>query len=251
MFRFMAIMLLLAAGTPALAGVEVFFTNSADPYGLTRPANAFEPTKGLRTDVTSGDYILRYAPPMNVGTPTINYAAGEFAYMWLRFVNEIPGMKLWGLDLRLDGMPADVAWYIVDDTAGTILAGKRWDGVYTPPNFLEFKNAHQVLVAVTTYGLKNLGVSHWNLYDGPTRTHLIGAVRYDVSGTFSGQSFRPITPPWIPWWEPLGPVGSAVWIPEPAALTLACVLACFLRRRRRLARAPLPNVASARASGEP
>ncbi|MEW6249500.1 MAG: hypothetical protein AB1716_02555 [Planctomycetota bacterium] len=229
MFRSIATLFLLAAGSPALANIEVFFTNSADGYGLTRPANAFQPTKGLRADVTSGEYVLAAAPPMNVSTPTINYAAGEFAYVWLRFVNEIPGMKLWGLDLRLDGMPADVAWYIVDDTAGT-MGQKRWDGDYTPPNFLEFKHANQALVAITAEGLRNLPVTTWNLNDGPTRTFLLGAVRYDVSGTFSGQGWRLLSEP--PYSVPIGPFGSAIWIPEPATLTLACLLACLLRRRR-------------------
>ncbi|MEW6251395.1 MAG: hypothetical protein AB1716_12165 [Planctomycetota bacterium] len=231
MFRFMATMLLLAAGTPAVASIEVFFTNSADPYGLTRAANAFEPTKGLRTDVTSGEYVLGAAPPINVSTPTINYAAGEFAYIWLRFANEILGLKL-SIEIQLDATPVDVAWYIVDDTAGTI-GQKRWDGVYTPPNFLEFKNPEQTLVAVTAAGLKNLGASNWNLYDGPTRTYLIGAVRYDVNGTFSGhgEGWNPYPPPNGTIY-PFDPFGSAIWIPEPATLTVACVLACFLRRRR-------------------
>ncbi|MEW6251393.1 MAG: hypothetical protein AB1716_12155 [Planctomycetota bacterium] len=251
MFRLMATMVLLAVSMPAVANVEIFFTNSADPYGLTRAANAFEPTKGLRTDVTSGEYVLAAAPPMNVSTPTINYAAGEFAYIWLRFVNEIPGMRLQWCRIQLDATPADVAWYIVDDTAGTIRL-KRWDGSYTPPNFLEFKNADQGLVAVTAAGLKNLHASNWNLYDGPTRTYLIGAVRYDVSGTFSGngEGWNAAPPPNGTIY-PFDPFGSAIWIPEPATLTLACTLAAILRRRRRLARALLPNSASARASGEP
>jgi len=229
MFRLMATVVLLAVSMPAVANIEIFFTNSADPYGLTRPANAFQPTKGLRTDVTSGDYILRYAPPMNVSTPTINYAAGEFAYVWLRFVNEINGMKVSGLDFRLDATPADVAWYIVDDTAGTI-GEKRWDGDYTPPSFAEFKRANQTLVGITAAGLRNLPITTWNLNDGPTRTFLLGAVRYDVSGTFSGYGWRGIPQP--PYQIPLDPFGSAIWIPEPATLTLACTLAAILRRRR-------------------
>ncbi|MEW6251394.1 MAG: hypothetical protein AB1716_12160 [Planctomycetota bacterium] len=228
MFRFMPTLVLLAAGMPALASIEVFFTNSADGYGLTRPANAFQPTKGLRTDVTSGEYVLAAAPPMNVGTPTIDYAAGEFAYIWLRFVNEIPGLKFHGR-IRLDGTPPDVAWYIVDDTAGTI-GEKRWDGDYTPPNFLEFKNADQALVAVTAAAVRNHGVSTWNLYDGPTRTYLMGAVRYDVSGTFSGQGWRMVEGP--PYFYAIGPFGCAIWIPEPAALALGCALATILRRQR-------------------
>ncbi len=227
-----------AAGSQAQEW-QYFFTNAVtQPYGLSIAANAFDPTKNEGRDVSDGHYIVDAFPGLDVGpyvTPTINWSAGEFAYLWVRFVDVPNSYKIQGVQLDLDGTPASVAYYVVDDMQGEYVQ-KRWEGAFGLNN-VNFKQDPQILAAVTTIGIQNrsTAIQNWNLYDHTTRTALLGAVRYDSDGLRSlqyGPAGGPGAYPPLPPIPPAGPVfGQANWIPEPASLLLAATLAAAVRRR--------------------
>jgi hypothetical protein len=227
------------AAANAHAIVRMFFTSSAQPYGLTEPSLAFQPTLGLGQDAAS--YQVAAFPPLESWgqIPTINWQAGEFAYMWVRFHQEPNNKKVQGIHLDLDDFPAEVAYYVMDDLSGAN-ADRRWDGAFTMPDAPEFKQDPGHLAAVTTHGIINRAtdVDAWNLYDEVTRTALLGAARYASDGlrgawVWSGQTGPvppPIPPPpWYIEWDG----GQANWVPEPATLCLLAALSVAVRRNRR------------------
>jgi hypothetical protein len=228
----------LAAGfgaADARAVMRVFFTSSAQPYGLTNPSLALQPTLAFGTATDAAFYQIGAFPPLDAWgqTPTINWQAGEFAYIWVRFSGEANNRKLQRVYVDLDDGAADVAYYVMNDTDGANGA-RRWDGGYTSPDAPEFKQDPQDLLAVQNIGIINRSsaVDNWNLYDNTTRTALLGAVRYESSGLRSLWANisppSPIPPP-LPVWE----WGSVNWVPEPGTLVLAALPVGFLRRRRR------------------
>lgn len=234
-------LLLLAVGlasADAQGVVRLFFTSSAQPYGLTDPSLAFLPTRGSHDD--SAFYQVGAFPPLEAWgqTPTINWHAGEFAYVWVRFHQEPTNKKVRGVHLDHDGNPLEVAYYVVDDLEGSS-GGKRWDGAYTPPEAPEFKCDPQILAAVTTHGIVNRAtdVDAWNLYDHETRTALLGAVRFGSDG-LRGAAIQsgppsPIPPPQPPPWFLVWEVGQANWVPEPTAFGLMLLLYAAGGRSRR------------------
>ena len=239
-----AISAALAAVLPASATVEFFFTNSASGWGLTDPARAFQPTAGNDLDPATpgiqGDDATWYTavfPPASVDhsvTPDIDWTAGEFAYLWVRFLNEPLNRKVQGMGLSQPDA-AEVAYYIQNDLGNG--NGKRWDGNYTLPDAPQFKmRVDQVLAAVTAAGLKNVSNTSydWDLYDSATRTALLGAVRYSSNGVRSVSLTQGPGWSWIILGFPpdtiLPPIGSANWIPEPTTLALICVLTTLRRR---------------------
>lgn len=237
---FVAIAAAGCLASSAGAVVRFLFTGSAQPYGLTNPALAFQPTMGQQQDAAS--YQVAAFPPLEAWgeIPAINWPAGEFAYVWVRFHNEADNRKLQGLRLDQDGDPADVAYYIMNDLDGPN-ADRRWDGAYTMPDAPEFRMDPQILAAVSGYGIRNRAtdVDAWNLYDHVTRTALLGAVRYDsdgVRGVVWHNSWppSPIPPPWPPPWT--WESGQVNWIPEPATCAVAMLLCAAFRRSRRSGR---------------
>lgn len=231
MKRQLAIAIMLASCSDACAVVQIFFTNSASGYGLTDPARAFQPTAFAQTDAAS--YQVVAFPPLDAWgqIPAIDYPGGQFAYIWARFSGEPNNRKIARLHLDLDEVPAEVAYYIMDDIGGSN-GLKRWDGAYEPPNALEFRQDPQILAAVSSNGIKNASNASqsWNLYDHLTRTALLGAVRYYTPGIRSatlgqlGLSFGGFT-------QGIAEFGSAFWGPEPGALLLLATTALLVRRR--------------------
>lgn len=232
------LIIVLAAGLGAVDArgiVRVFFTSSAQPYGLTNPALALQPTLGQQQDAAS--YQVAAFPPLESWgqTPTINWHIGEFAYIWVRFHQETNNRKIQGVIIDLDEFPSEVAYYVMDDLNGDNDA-KRWDGAYTMPNAPEFKMDPQIMAAVQNAGITNRSstVDNWNLYDNVTRTALLAAVRYSSDGLrgvyVQSSPPSPIPPPpWVIQWDG----GQANWIPEPATLGLMLVLCAAGQRSRR------------------
>lgn len=228
---------LLASPIPEAPRLAFFYTSSAQPYGLTDPALAFQPTlvfsdyepnypgfSGVDSDV----YHVSAFPPLEaaVQTPNIDWTADEFAYVWVRFTQAPNNAKIQGLHLVQDGTPADLAYYVVNNTNNEAIGDRRWDGAYTSPYAPEFKLNPQILAAVQTRGIVNRsGASDaWNLYDNVTRTTLLGAIRYDSDGLRSA-AYGSLGAPGF-----LADFGSANWIPEPAGLTLLVIISVTARR---------------------
>jgi hypothetical protein len=228
--------LVLVAGlgvADACAVVRIFFTSSAQPYGLTDPSLAFQPTEGSQTDPAF--YQVSAFPPLDAWeqTPAIDWQAGDFAYVWLRFHQETNNRKINGVRLELDDVPADIAYYVMDDLAGDN-GTKRWDAPNTMPDAPEYRMDLQILRAESSNGIRNrsTSVDNWNLYDNVSRTALLGAVRYADDGL---RGIGAMTWPQIP--IPPGPLivwetAQANWIPEPATLGTALLLCAITGRRR-------------------
>jgi hypothetical protein len=216
-----------------------FFTTAAtQPYGLSLDANAFDPIKGAGRDVTDGHYFVDAFQPATIGsdvTPEINWAAGEFACLWFRFRDVSSVTKVQGANADLDGVPTEVAYYVVDDTQGDI-GMTRWDGL-PGPNDLNFKQDPQILADVGAFGLvaRTNTTASWNLYDNLTRTALVGAVRYESDGLRSlaygsfGLAVRGL-PLQITLERSV--FGAANWTPEPGCLAALSVGALLLLRGR-------------------
>lgn len=85
MSRAAAALLVAAAIPAACARIQYFLTSSAQPYGLTDPALAFDPTLDTQTD--SYYYaVSAFPPPVDPPPePVIDPSAGDFACVWLRF----------------------------------------------------------------------------------------------------------------------------------------------------------------------
>ncbi len=230
-----ALLAVLVSAAVATANVEIFFTNAAsNPWVAPGPASDFMPTAGNGTDWSADGYKPNFANFPSAYSALTLVAPGETAYIWIKFntdtqVGPINNSRLQGLDLIWSQAPTDVAWYVEDDTNGQ-QGFRRWDGAYTPPNFPEFKKAHQVLVAVNGTGIKNNAFNQEiGLYNGTSRIALLGAVKFQQTGFYNftlgtlGINFNsaPTAPP---------VEFGTLTVPEPVGLVLLAL--CLLNRRR-------------------
>lgn len=232
MSKWLCLAVVLTFAASASASVQVFFTNAGtNPWlGAGPTGGPFDPTGDRQDDYGLDGYVPDFSQFPTSFVPSATGGLGDTVYMWVRFNHE-PNWRLRGLDLVLGGVPAEAAYYVCDNTGDPAIGNKRWEGTYTPPNDPEFKgNPRQVLVAVTTPGIRNTpGDLPWNLYKGGiAHTALLGAVRYDQPGVY------------MPDLGPLGILfGELAWVefgsltvtPEPAAWVLIVLAGLVVRRR--------------------
>ena len=200
---------LLAVVPAASASVRVFVTTSSDPYGLENDANHMIPTVSTvysnGTNENAYDYWADYYgtipgpirpggfPPSDAPSGTLDdpvvIAEGDFAYIWLQFQGEPESVKLNGLEITIRELghttPAAVpTTFYVCNNLSNIIYDKRWDGTATPPDYPEWHNNPQLMVAIAANGIDNVGLDRpWNLWEGASRIALLGAVEAPANRT--------------------------------------------------------------------
>jgi hypothetical protein len=239
--------ILLVTAT-ASASVRVFVTSSADPYGLTIPANHNQPTfsdvdavgNNLNAyDYYNGSFVCAAYPPIDAPSGTdlvpVQISPGDFAYIWLQFRDEPKGAKINGLKVQIFGPGGFTpTYYVQNDMLGNI-AQKRWDGTATPPGYPEWHNNPQTMVAITAKGIVNGNDDDAMMFDNQSGTNprtgvaLLGAIDFTEAGIYHMNiiDISYGTPP-----NPL--VNGAVFgydIPEPASVLLLGVASLLIRRR--------------------
>ncbi len=239
MHRAAGVVAVLATAVVATADVQIFVTPDVNPWVAPGPANVFMPTAGNGTDWSVDGYQANFANFPTAFQSSTSVLVGQKAYIWVKFNTDtqngpVQGAKLQGLDLNLAnaGAGSRVAWYVMDDKNGA-QGIKRWDGAYTPPNYPEFTNFHQVLVAITAGGIKNTAFDQQiGLYKGASRIALLGVASFQTPGQYTfglgSQGINFDTGPSAP---PVQFGTLTVGIPEPAAFGLLAVAAGLLRRR--------------------
>ncbi|MEW6252430.1 MAG: hypothetical protein AB1716_17465 [Planctomycetota bacterium] len=238
MKKALCVLSLLTVAAIASADVQIFFTpaSAGSPWAAAGPANVFAPSANNSLDYTSDGYVPNFANfPAAMGNAMIDLDANpnDFAYVWIKFTttNGLPvvGAKLQGLDVDLlGGTPADIAYYVQDDQFGTGLL--RWNGDSGGPTWPNFKKDPQTLVSVTSAGIRVLGADNAsNLYQGSTRTALLGAVKVGV-GTYTYE-LGPLGINFHTGGTPVVEFGTLTVIPEPAAVVLLGLAGLLIRRR--------------------
>jgi len=207
MRKALVVLLVATFAASAMASLDIFVT-SANPAnagyigGLSNPAQNFDPTGDLKTDLmtrTSPQYRLDQNVAIQTGhvAPIINPAIdGDSLYIWAQFTAHTPDMKIQGMNIAWapGANVAELAYYVVDNTNGTTLANnatkfKRWDGAYTGAIDPEFKLNPQILAAVQTLGLNNSeaakrwAASTWKSTNVGPGENLQGEYVYDDAGT--------------------------------------------------------------------
>lgn len=230
---------LLAAIVPASATIEIFFTSSNEPYGLTDPNLAFMPTLDIPSSSSTGADYQSYALQSPTDAPEFRavtyYTPGEWLYIWLRFDNEPNGKTVPGLELTVSSIydVADIACYVMDNEGLDGANERRWSGV-APDQFWQYWANPVILAAITTNGIRNTDAGsmvHDPLYIGSERAALLGAVRPLPTTTMlqieASDGIHIIDP-----WPPPYTCGSAVLVPEPAGLAAIVIVALGFGRRR-------------------
>ncbi len=240
----------------ALSDVRIFFTKSSDPYGLTKPQNAFAPSFGAGLDAAEFDVDENpLDPPLAVAAfPTYRPAVShtdptrEFLYVWVQFYstgapgdpNYLPvNGTLVSLTLAVHASPDAIAWYRVDNS-NSIDGLKRWGGAATAPNYPEFRQLNQDLNSGAAYGIMNSSTANpTQLWSGGSnngtsgRIALLGAIKPSFADVVT---FR-VTAPQATYRTPDGstyPVATSVaswFIPEPASVLLLGLAGPLMRRR--------------------
>lgn len=236
--------LLVVAATVAVganASVELFFTSSADPYGLRVPSLAFLPTAGNGTDYRDGYELAKdaggayLAPPL--GPPpdvVLDGPSGRWAYIWGRFRDEPTSQKITRIDIGVNGAPAgqgSIAWYVCDNRSDEFIGTARWNG---DPQYYFYWNPISLL-AITAAGIGNRTSDlPWNLYVGADyRTFLLGAVR---CATCPGElTFAPSTQAYTGPPELYTPIDTqrlnkVLCVPEPTSVLLLAAAGLAVRR---------------------
>ncbi|MEW6251829.1 MAG: hypothetical protein AB1716_14380 [Planctomycetota bacterium] len=234
MSKRIAVVLILLSAVVAAADVQIFFTaaSAGSPWIGSGPIDPFLPSGNRGMDYTLDGYVPNYANfPQAFQPTTVIDPYNDFAYVWIKFTpdNGRPplGAKLQGLDIDLTPDPLDVAYYVCDDTFAT--GTKRWDGDSGGPGWPNFKRDPQTLVAVTSSGIRNLASDlPVNLYQGSTRTALLGAVKVGF-GVYR-YSLGPLGINFHTGGVPDVQFGVLV-APEPAALALFAFVGLRIRRR--------------------
>ncbi len=208
---------LLALASSALGTVRVFVTPASAGYGLTIPENAFVPTYSVTypngvtegcEDFTSGMHVCTSFPPPEAPAGTcanpVVVPPDDFAYIWLQFQSEPAGVKINGLQIMIhecgQSPPAsvEVCYYLQCNTDGLPPVNhKRWDGTAMPPDYPEWRQNPQTMVAITADGLVNLASDpppeeNWNMHDfqaggsgWATGVTLVGAVQAQTGKTYA------------------------------------------------------------------
>jgi hypothetical protein len=246
----------LSVAALARADVRLFVTTSSDPYGLEDPANAFLATVSTvyanGVNVNGWDYWADHDgtipgpirpgifPPADAPTGTaanpIEILPGDFAYVWLQYQNEPKGVRINGLEITVREFgtttpaPVTTNWYLCNNTSN-LIANKRWDGPATPPGYPEWHGNPQTFAAITAYGLQNLATNlPWNLWNGISRTALLGAIQASADG-----KLYELKLPEICYFAPTGWAqmagGVFQFVPEPASGLLLALAAALARRR--------------------
>jgi hypothetical protein len=233
----------------------------------TDPENSYpiDPFRPTYSTVTAGgdniyayDYYYAYYraaafPPIDAPSGTaddpilIDVAAGQWGYMWFQFRGEPKGAKVNGLVVEVLSAPQGfgpasdlaVTYYVQNDKDNPDfgMGAKRWDGNATAPDYPEWRNNPQTLIASTSDGIFNGTSDPELLFESQeggssvrTGVALLGAVQGVPGDTVYQLRIDAITYAY----------GSAPQfsehaffkiVPEPAALLLLAAGAIVTRRR--------------------
>jgi hypothetical protein len=262
MKKVLCVIALLMMVASASASVRVFVTSSADPYGLTIPANAFQPTYSTvysnNVNENAYDYYYGNGPFVAAAFPPVDAPSGDlltpvdiqdgnWAYIWFQFQDEPKLRKINGLEVTISYYgtaydpnepsthpPVATNYYLCNDKQSS--GKKRYDGTATPPGYPEWHNNLQVLVAVDANGIVN-GVDdpvlmyHFQTGGNPrTGVALLGAVAAPFDGTIYEIAITDVNYSEPPHPE-MAPAAVFRFVPEPASLVLLALAGLVLRRR--------------------
>jgi hypothetical protein len=178
----------------------------------------------------------------------------DFGYIWFAFQNEVDGVKIKGLGITIYDVTAGggvapasalgpTYYYQNDRNSGA--GNYRWDGQVTQPGQPEFHNNPQVLVGVTSMGIRNARANpenFWNMADYQAKSGATNTTTVALLGALdpvfrSGHTYEiAITPGDNGIEYDTGVAGTHVsgffkFVPEPASLLLMGLAGLILRRR--------------------